>query len=400
MRLNVPEMNPAPLSRCFPMLAVALLCGRGAAGDLAVTGDFDNGRIEVLSIDQRSRTIRTTVPKDDHSQDPRMRFWHYKVTGITPGEELTLEHAPARPIHHLFSYDGQSWHRFPLPGMAGVKFRPGRPELYVCPTIPYPYGRSLRLAEELSRFPHVRVGDLTTSEEGRAVKILTVTDETVPPADKAVVWLLARQHAFEGPSSLVAEGFAKWSASNDEAAGRFRRRIVAFVVPVMDVDNVSKGMTGKGQRDDFNRVWDREPAPWKAVEAARKRIRKSASEGRMLALIDSHNPYYDQGPHWHVAARRDAWERFSREFQTAVVQMGRTNWHDMEVEALEETAPQGRKQGSARAYAFRNWGKDADFIAATLESAHHRDSEGRFMTEQGYLQWGAALGVALERYTK
>lgn len=387
-------------SRNSILMGVVLFAGMAVlGGDLAVTADFDNGRIEVVSIDQRTRTIRTTIPSDNHAQNPQMRFWHYKIAGITPGEELTLEHRPAKPLHHLFSYDGKTWQRFPQAGMSGLKFRPEQAAMFVCPNIPYPYTRSLRLAEELSRLSQVRVTDLTTSEEGRAVKMLTITDRTVPAGQKADVWILARQHAFEGPSSLVAEGFARWAASDEAAAARFRRAAVAFVVPIMDVDNVFKGMTGKDQPDDFNRVWDQDPPPWKAVRAVQEQMAASARQGRMLALIDSHNPYYDQKPHWHVAARRDAWERFAREFQTALTALGRTNWHDMKLEVLDETAPQGKKQGSARAYAFTRWGRDVDFIAATLESAHHRDSEGRFMTEAGYLQWGAALGVALERYT-
>jgi hypothetical protein len=383
------------------MCVVALAGTPVLGGDLAVTANFDNGRIQVVSIEQQTRTICTTVPPDNHAQNPQMRFWRYKITGITPGEELTLEHKPSKPIHHVFSYDGRTWERFPKAGMSGLKFRPEQGELHVCPNIPYPYSRSLRLADELLRLPHVQVSDLAISEEGRAVKMLTITDGAVPDASKSVVWILARQHAFEGPSSLVAEGFAKWAASTDDAAAaRFRKTMVAFVVPIMDVDNVLKGMTGKDQPNDFNRVWDQHPAPWNAVRAVQEKMVASASRGRMLALIDSHNPYYDQKPHWHVAARKDAWERFAHEFQSAVTAQGRANWHDMKLEVLEETAPQGKKQGSARAFAFAHWGQEPHFIAATLESAHHKDSEGRFMTETGYLQWGAAIGAALERYAR
>lgn len=385
------------LSRNIILTGLAVLTGMSVSGkDLAVTADFDNGRIEVVSIDQRTRTIRTTIPPDNHAQNPQMRFWHYKITGIMPGEELTLEHRPAKPFHHLYSYDGKTWQRFPQAGMSGLKFRPEQAEMFVCPNIPYPYTRSLRLAEELSRLPQVRVTDLTASEEGRAVKMLTITDEDVHPGQKAVVWILARQHAFEGPSSLVAEGFARWAASDHESAKRFRRVAVAFVVPIMDVDNVFKGMTGKDQPKDFNRVWDQDPPPWKAVRAVQEQMAASARQGRMLALIDSHNPYYEQKHHWHVAARRSTWEQFASEFQKAVTRLGRENWHDMKVEALDEAVPAGPKRGSARGYAFARWGQVPGFIAATLESAHHRDSEGRFMTEAGYLQWGAALGMALE----
>lgn len=380
------------------MSLVALAAASAPGGDLTVTADFDNGRIQVLSIDQHTRTIRTTVPADNHTQNPQMRFWHYKITGITPGQELTLEHKPAKPFHHLFSYDGKIWHRFDQAGMNGLKFRPEQDQVYVCPTIPYPYHRSIRLSEELSLVPHVQVGKLAHSEENRPIPLITITNPSIPDHRKAVVWILARQHAFEGPSSLVAEGLARWAASDDAAAARFRNTAVALVVPIMDVDNVFKGMTGKDQPDDFNRVWDQNPPPWNAIRAAQRKMIDSARQGRMLALIDSHNPYYDQKPHWHVTARKSSWERLAREFQNAVTALGPINWHDMKLEVLEETTPQGPKQGSCRAFAFARWGRDPDFIAATLESAHHKDSQGRFMTEAGYLQWGAALGVALERY--
>jgi hypothetical protein len=381
-----------PLIRCGVVIgAAALLSLSSANAMLSVSDAFDNGRVAVVAIDQTNRVVRTTIPPDNHTQDSRMRFWHMRIDGIVPGEEITLRHTPSVNMHYVYSYDGESWHRFPTPGVDPLRYRFAESSVYIALNIPYSYGRSLSLAAEFAGHPAVSVSDLATSGEGRAVKLFCIHNDNTSYTEKRVVWIIARQHAFESPSSLVAEGFLRWMASPDEAAAVFRQRAVAYVVPIMDVDNVFHGLTGKDQPDDFNRVWDRNPAPWEAVRAARDRMLADAEGNRFLGLIDSHNPFYTQGPHWHVSATPAAWASIADAFQAGIVAAGRANWHGNAVQTME---PHPNSSAVARRWGMLHLGGAPDFVSATLESPHHRDSEGRFMTEEGYLQWGEAIGRA------
>ncbi|MCD8483495.1 MAG: M14-type cytosolic carboxypeptidase [Verrucomicrobia bacterium] len=363
---------------------------------LSVSADFDSGRVRVDSLDPVNRIVRTGIPADNHSQDARMRYWHYRLDGLTPGQPVTIQHNPSQNMHYVYSYDGEEWHRFPTAGISNLTFAFTQTSVYIAPNIAYPYSRSLALATELANSAYAEVSELAMSEEGRPIKMFRLSDHSVPDHDKRVVWFIGRQHAFESPSSFLPEGFARWMVSDDPAAEQFRRKVIAYVVPIMDVDNVFNGMTGKDQPDDFNRVWHRDPAPWNAIQAARAAMHASALNNRFLAVIDSHNPYYTQSPHWHVSARNAAWQNFATRFQQGIQAAGGTNWHNNTVQTMDQNM-NPNDTAVLRRYAARHFGAAEDFISATMESAHHRDSNGKFMEKQGYLEWGEAIGRALNQ---
>lgn len=379
------------------LLFVVFAGAAQAQSTLSVTSDFDNGRVQVVSIDQQNRIIQTSIPPDNHSGTSLMRFWHYRISGITPGELITIRHTPSvSTVHYVYSYDGEQWFRFPTPGIGEQQMRFVHSSVYLAPNIPYPYSRSLTLATEMAGSPHVSVSNLATSEEGRAVKMLRITDTAAPDAGKRIVWMMGRQHAFESPSSYVPEGFARWMTSSDPAAAAFRQQVIAYVVPIMDVDNVVKGLTGKDMPDDWNRVWDQSSPPWAAVREAKALLNDLQQQHSLLAFIDSHNPYYNQAPHWHLAGSRQNWDAFAVRFRTAVAEAGRANWNAAVLQSEVGFAPSDRSV--AKNFAITHWNNAADFLALTMESAHHRDDEGQFMTKEGYLQWGEAIGRGLYKH--
>lgn len=362
--------------------------------DLSVTGDFDNGRVQVNAIDQVNRIVQSSIPPDNHTQDARMRYWHLRIDGITPGETVTLQHATSQSMNYVYSYNGEDWFRFPTAGVSNLSFAYAHSSVEISPNIAYPYSRSLQLAADLASIDCVDVDNLALSEEGRDVKLFRITDPDTPDTDKRIVWFFGRQHAFESPSSFVVEGFARWMASTDPAAAAFRQQVIAYVVPIMDVDNVYNGKTGKDQPNDFNRVWNQNPAPWNAIQAARVLMESLALSHSYLAVIDSHNPYYTQPPQWHVSASLSAWQTFAALFQQGITEAGGTNWHNNYTETMD-TNLNPSDITILRRYAVKNFGGAPDFVSATLESAHHKDSNGKFMEKQGYLEWGEAVGRAL-----
>ena len=47
-----------------------------------------------------------------------MRFWHYRIDGLTPGQMVNLRHDPSRNMHFVYSYNGEDWFRFPTAGVS------------------------------------------------------------------------------------------------------------------------------------------------------------------------------------------------------------------------------------------------------------------------------------------
>jgi len=149
----------------------------------------------------------------------------------------------------------------------------------------------INLVNSIKSYPNVEISDLTTSEAGRAVKLVKISDPEVNDSAKFLVWAIARQHAFECHSNYVTEGLIRYLVSGDPGAKRFRKQAIIYVVPLMDVDNAYDGGTGKDQLPvDFNRDWD-SPSHWNAVNAVKQKMEETASLNSFRFFIDSHNPW-------------------------------------------------------------------------------------------------------------
>ena len=136
----------------------------------------------------------------------------------------------------------------------------------------------------------VQTRELCRSEGGFPVPLLEIREPAERP--KPVLWIQARQHAWEVGGSWTAHGVALWAASDDPQAKALRSRVDMIIVPIMDVDNVQRGNGGKDQKPhDHNRDWTDTPH-WASVRAAQGELRKLVTEKRLRLFIDMHDPGY------------------------------------------------------------------------------------------------------------
>jgi hypothetical protein len=91
----------------------------------------------------------------------------------------------------------------------------------------------------------------------RDIPVLTITDPSVADGGKKVVWLMARQHAWETGTSWVADGAVRFLLSNEAEAARIKRSTVFKVIPLFDVDGAVEGAVRFNLNGyDNNRNWD------------------------------------------------------------------------------------------------------------------------------------------------
>lgn len=93
-------------------------------------------------------------------------------------------------------------------------------------------------------------------------------------ADKRVVFISARVHPGETPSSFVMSGFINFLLSSDVRAARMRDRFVFKIIPMLNPDGVTRGHYRTDQRGvNLNRVYcDPSPDLHPTIYAARKVI--------------------------------------------------------------------------------------------------------------------------------
>jgi hypothetical protein len=256
---------------------------------------------------------------------------------------------------------------------------------------------------------------LAISEEGRSVKTLRYTDPHVSDEHKLVLWLMARQHAFESHSSWYAEGLARWLNSDHVSAQQLRAHAIVYVTPIMDVDNVFNGGSGKeqldehGERADFNRSWGHN-SPWAAIRGAQRLLLEAKATHDVAAFVDLHSPWYARPSYWGISTDHapavfpfaDLWSACLAETDAKVcwkhdLRVRTSRGGDLAGDAAREPTQQGMVHSG-------DWARDnleddpAGHLYFLIETSHWLDGYGNFIDVRALHAYGEAMGRALSRW--
>lgn len=291
-----------------------------ARGDLPIlfNTNFEAGslgKIEVLGENRFRCSVQGQYDERGHNR--QANWYYFRLDGVRDRDvmltltDLVGEYngrpgaCPMTPdTIPVFSDDNKEWQ--PLPDMAwdSVKkeatlhFRPAHDHLWIAHLPPYPHGRLLRLLEQLDRRPDSRVEVIGKTVRGRDLHLVTVTNFARSDQAKKVVWLQARQHAWETATSYVMEGALTFITSDEPLARSLRDRLLFVFTPMLDPDGCASGKVRFNANGfDLNRHWDevdlrqkkyleRMPEIW----YAKKAIMGFVDSGRHIDLmLNLHN---------------------------------------------------------------------------------------------------------------
>ena len=231
------------------------------------------GKIEKLG-DTEFR-LHVKGQQDSRGRNRQATWFFFRMDDVA-GRELTLRltsfkgeyndrPAPAPSgawFHPVVSEDGETWRHVPNSGWdvdrdeLTLKVKAQGNRLWVAHIPPYTYTRLQKVLGEVKAFPHARVEVIGQSVMGRDLQLVTVTNFERPDAAKKVVWLQARQHAWEASTSFVLEGAMKFVLSDDPAARKLRDENVFKFIPMLNPDSVAAGEVRFNLNGfDPNRQW-------------------------------------------------------------------------------------------------------------------------------------------------
>lgn len=285
---------------------------------LAVTirSDFEGGsigRIEQVAPNHFRCGVRGEVDKDQRN---RQASWYYFRIDGAAGREITIDlvdlpgeynyrpgnlaiNAATRPF---VSYDRETWS--PLADsavewheagpMLRFRFTPARAPVWVAHVPPYAGEHLERLLADVRRDPNAIIAEAGESPGGRALPLVTVTNPTRPAAQKRVIWIMARQHAWESGTSWVMDGALRYLLKPE--AAHLRDAFVFRFFPMADPDGVARGgVRFNAQGYDVNRNWDiADPKRMPEIAALRRAVLDWIDGGRRIDLFLSlHNSNSD-----------------------------------------------------------------------------------------------------------
>ena len=244
---------------------------------ISIQTNFEAGNIGKLeTVSENHVRCAVTGETDQDGRNRQPSWFYFRMDGIA-GREITVDlvglegeynYRPhdgrgLRNMRPVYSYDQKNWKHFESvewidkPATSRLRFRAAGKQIWIARIPPYTNGDLDALIGRFRNNPHLAQQAIGKSVEGRPIRLLTVTNPKADAASKKVVWLMARQHAWEAGTSWVADGALRFLLSNDPQAGRIRDGVIFKILPIADPDGVARGGVRFNKHGyDLNRNWD------------------------------------------------------------------------------------------------------------------------------------------------
>lgn len=273
------------------------------------------GKVEHLGHD--AYRCHVQGQHDEHGRNRQASWYDFRIDGAR-GRTLSLTltdfvgeyngkpgACPMGPdIVPVYSEDGEHWQSVPevrwddKAKEATITLTPKTDSVWIAHQVPYTPQRLTRLLDQVAQSDDARIEVIGKTVQGRDLLLVSVTDPDEPDQNKPVVWLQARQHAWESGTSFVMEGALRFITSDDPKAQSLRKQVLFKFTPMADPDGSSSGQVRFNANGyDFNRHWDEVDLRHKTfftlmpeIWYVKKAIRDQAANGPKIAiLLNMHN---------------------------------------------------------------------------------------------------------------
>ncbi len=258
------------------LLLVALGTSRGDS-EILFNSNFEGGSLgKVETLGPRRFRCSVRGQFDERGRNRQANWYYFRMEGVA-GLDLSLTLADlvgeydnkpgACPMSAdtipVFSEDAEHWRHFSSmiwdepKKEATLTFCPASDRIWIAHIPPYTHSRLLHRLDQISKRPTARVEVIGKTAGGRDLHLVTVTNFARPDQGKRIVWLQARQHAWEAATSYVMEGALEFITSDDALAAELRDNVVFLFTPMVDPDGCATGQVRFNANGyDVNRHWD------------------------------------------------------------------------------------------------------------------------------------------------
>ncbi|MCQ2250295.1 MAG: hypothetical protein MJZ66_04220 [Bacteroidales bacterium] len=272
----------------FAFWAAAFAC----KAQIHIIDTLENQNIGEYSYYYRTNTLTFSPGKD--SLNTAAVWFNFGISGFRTDTLLTVVEKTTDYVHRAnfvcISHNNSDFERIAskrLDGAVSISLKPQSDTIYLAMGFPYTYSMLENWIESIRE--NVEVERIAETKGGRGISMITINARHGKKDRKQLVWIICRQHAFESAGNYVLEGMVDY-LTGPECSKRIRKDFVFKIVPMVDVESVYKGQTGRMSLPrDYNRDWNNPIRPEiKAIEAE---IYKSQQEYNYNTFWDLHTTF-------------------------------------------------------------------------------------------------------------
>jgi hypothetical protein len=240
-----------------------LICAAVSYAHITISSEFKNGSGSIGEITQYKPTYFDLALRDDNFDetlpDSWRSWWYVKAYDVKQNHQKITVDLSNRGWNYFtvpaYSYDNKTWHRVDEQQVSqspecelgiencilSFEQKMRAHQVYLASFVPYTFSHLENYLEKISLHPAVQIETLGFSQAYRfPIHHITITDP-LARKQKARVWIHARTHPAETPSSFILEGLINFLLSDQTLAKAMREQLIFHIVPMHNPDGVFAG---------------------------------------------------------------------------------------------------------------------------------------------------------------
>ena len=199
--------------------------------------NFESGNINTVTTTDSINYTVTTI------SDIGGRWFYFRIRGVK-NKFIRVTITSTDVNRPMYSYNNRDFTRFTAsesPSLRMFQKTFTEDSVYVAYYTPYNYSYLQERLAEWNLSALTKIDTLGMTDKGFPIQQITITDPVIPNEGKHRVWIHARTHPGETPSSWHFDGLVQKLLSDDEVISFYRQKIIFYLIPFTNPDGVYYG---------------------------------------------------------------------------------------------------------------------------------------------------------------
>lgn len=309
--------------------------------------DFESGNLASIQSSDNINFYITT--KADEGIDGGSTRWFYFRMKNVKDKQISLRFINTDVTKAMYSYDNVNFERFNDQETFGSgifikKF--DQDTVYLAYYTPYNYSYLQSRLNEWKKNQFVTLDTLGFSPKGLPIQEMIITDNTIPHEEKQIIWIHARTHPSETPSSWHFDGIVQELLNNNEVINFYLQKLEFHLIPFTNPDGVFYGRSrvnfgGINLEENWN---DSDIATCDEVKILRARMKQLNDEKPFSVFLNLHSQAASYCTFWIHSSNSTSILFNRKEFQFCNLNVSDNNYFtkgDYSFSNLQSLFPEG-----------------------------------------------------------
>lgn len=359
-----------------------------AHAQITLDANFESGNL--LSVEQIDSVSFNVTTKADIGG----RWFYFRMNGVKE-KEVRIRLTNSDVDRAMYSYDDETYERFTDDESSINVFikQYEQDTVYVAYYTPYTFSYLQQKLNEWNQSDYVVLDTIGFTDRLLPIQEMIITDKNVPDSEKQTVWIHARTHPSETPSSWHFDGIVQELLSGKEEINYYLERIKFHLIPFTNPDGVFYGRSRTNYDGiDVESNWDKSEATTSTeVKVLRARMKELSDEKPFSVFLNLHSQASSYCTFWVHTAGTTSEQFYQKEHLFSFLNISDNKYFekdDLRFSTLKPWFPEG--------WLWNNYG--AQVMALTYETPYDNYSSDLWVTNENLFELGSRTVYSIAEY--